>query len=924
MKKKLSVFLAVLMLMTVAMPISVYAKNGPYKSNNADDSAMALISFVDVYGDISFLYPASLDTKGRFKNSKNISYDEKTNTLTLSSFKTDEIMVLTAMGDDFKIKLSGYNELGCIVSSDMNWGGSVTVTGSGALIVNEKGAFTDAVFVDGSGTGNAFFKVEKTVGVKLYKGSDSAVSVYGTSDDSEKIILEGTVVADQTTVEKYSKNIYEQEKVYSVNHYAGSGVFYGKTGAGNENKIFIAELVYADRNVYNVAEVVYDAELKNYVLLPMAESGKELVLEESGFIPLPADKYPADVLEISPYTEDMNVCIDENGKKCVFIDYSELSKPETDVEVYEVLEHKAYGKLALLYNPKKTYKELKKVKSENRYNHINFSKVITINTTPETVPSKVVLKSVVNAYGGLNVSWNTASGAESYKVYRKASTEKNWSIIANVTATSYLDKTAKTGVKYTYTVRGENVLGLGAFDSKGVSETYVASPSVAIANATNGIKVSWSTVSGSAGYTVYRSQYSGGKWSGWKNMGTAKPDKSSWTDKSVASGITYRYTVRTNFNKIKSGYQATNGLMVLSTPTVKISNASSGVNVTWSKVNGALNYTVYRAEYLGSKWSGWKQINTVGAVTNYIDTTAKSGICYKYTVRAVNGGSTGAYKASALLLYLAQPTVTIANASNGIKVSWSKSNGATGYTVYRSQYSGGKWSGWKVMGTAKADKSAWTDKSVKNGVAYKYTVRAINGNTKSTFTETAGLVRLANPTVKIANATTGVKVTWTKASGATGYIVYRSELVNGKWSSWKNLGKLGNVNSYVDATATSGITYKYTVKAFNGVSMSAYTASANLLYLVMPKVTVAEAEKGITVSWNASAGAKAYIVYRAEYDAKTKKWSSWEILADAVNGDSVAYTDITAVSGKTYRYTVRAASDVTKSGYASSADILKK
>ncbi|MBE6747976.1 MAG: hypothetical protein E7557_01970 [Ruminococcaceae bacterium] len=831
MRKTLSVFLAVLMLITIVMPISVYAKNGPYKSNNADDSTMALISFVDVYGDISFLYPASLDTQLRFKNSKNISYNEKTNTLTLSNFKTDEIMVLTAMGDDFKIKLSGYNKLGCIVSSDLDWGGSVTVTGGGVLIVNEKGVFTVAVFIDGSGTGNAFFKVEKTVGVKLYKGSDSAVGVYGVAEaDSKKtIILEGTVSANATTTEKYTKNIYEQEKVYLVDHYTGSGVFYGKSGASNENKIFIAEPAYSDREVYNVAEVVYDAELKNYVLLPVAESGKEVVLAESGFVPLPADKYPADVLEIKPYIEEMNVCIDENGKKCVFIDYSELSKPETDVEVYEILEHKAYGKLALLYSPKKTYKELKKVKSITEYNHTNLSNVITVNSTPETVPAKVTLKSAGNAYGGVTVTWNAVSGADSYRVYRKASTEKSWTLIANVTGASYLDKTAKNGVKYTYTVKAKNILGLGGYDAKGVSTTYIAAPTMKITTATAGIKVSWSQVNGATGYKIYRSTLTNGKWSGWKVMGTAPANKVAWIDKSAVSGVTYRYTARTVNNKLMSSYEATKGLMFLSTPTVKIATASNGVKVSWSKISGAKNYAVYRSEYVNGKWSGWKKINTVGTVTNYIDNTANSGVNYKYTIKAVNGSYLSVYKASAQLLYLAQPTVTIANASNGIKVTWSKVNGAKGYTIYRSQLNNGKWSSWKVMGTAASTKSLWIDKSAKEAVNYKYTVRAINGNVKSTYKETAGLVRLINPTVKVANDTTGVKVTWTKASGATGYAVYRSELVNGKWSSWKSLGKVGNVNSYIDATATSGFTYKYTVKSVNGASMSTYVSSSDIL-----------------------------------------------------------------------------------------------
>ncbi len=833
MRKTLSVFLAVLMLITIVMPISVYAKNGPYKSNNADDSTMALISFVDVYGDISFLYPASLDTQLRFKNSKNISYDEKTNTLTLSNFKTDEIMVVTAMGDDFKIKLSGYNELGCIISSDLSWGSSITITGKGVLYVNEKKNYADAVYVDGSGTGKAFFKVEKTVGVKLFKGTDNAIGIYGVAEaDSKKtLILEGTVSAGQTTSHKYIRNIYEQEKVKTIEHYEGPGIFCGKSGDGNENKIFIAEVSNGNKNTYNVAEVVFDNELKNYIVLPVNKTSKNITLKENGYVTLAEGKYPEDVFVIDDYVVNMDVCIDENNKRCVFIDYSTSDKLESDIEVYEVLEHTKYGKLALLYNPKKTYKELKKVKSVTEYNHLNTSSSVTINAVPKTVPKKVVLKSAANSYGGVKISWNATNDTVHYRVYRAQLVNNKWSgwnLLSKTKETNYFDNTVGSGVTYKYTVRAENILGLGAFDSNGVKTTYLSLPTTTISNTTNGVKVLWTKSNGATGYTVYRSILTNGKWSGWKVMGTTKADKLAWIDKSVNAGTTYKYTVRAINNDIKSSFKETEGLLYLSVPAVKISNSAKGVNVSWTKITGAINYAVYRAEFTNGKWSSWKVVSRTGSVTNYVDSTVNSGVTYRYTVRAINGKTMSAYKQSDSLLYLAQPTTTVANATNGIKVSWTKSNGATGYTVYRSVLTNGKWSGWKVMGTAKADKFAWLDKSVDAGATYRYTVRAIKSNVKSTFTATNGLVRLIAPTVKVKNSNNGVKVSWNKISGAKGYYIYRAEYVNGKWSGWKNMGKLGNVNSYIDTTATKGVTYKYTIRAYNDVSFSAYVASATV------------------------------------------------------------------------------------------------
>ena len=45
------------------------------------------------------------------------------------------------------------------------------------------------------------------------------------------------------------------------------------------------------------------------------------------------------------------------------------------------------------------------------------------------------------------------------------------------------------------------------------------------------------------------------------------------------------------------------------------------------------------------------------------------------------------------------------------------------------------------MGTAKASKKSWIDKSAKKGVTYKYTVRAVNGSVKSTYKASSNVKR---------------------------------------------------------------------------------------------------------------------------------------------------------------------------------------
>ena len=272
-------------------------------------------------------------------------------------------------------------------------------------------------------------------------------------------------------------------------------------------------------------------------------------------------------------------------------------------------------------------------------------------------------------------------------------------------------------------------------------------PVVTSVNTTNGIKVTWNNIENAECYTVYRRVYneSTKKYSGWSVLKTDYTE-TSFTDTNVKFGIIYSYTVRAVNGDVRSSYKAATGVRVNITPTIKVANVSNGVKVSWSGVENATGYTVYSASYNAKtkKWSGWTNRGTVkSGITSWTDKKAKSGTYYKYTVRACYGSFRSSYKASDKIWFLAQPTVTVKKASNGIKVSWTQCTGEKGYTVYRAEYNPTtkKWSGWKNMGTVGKDKITWTDKSAKKGVYYKYTVRAVNGEYKSSYKASGSVKR---------------------------------------------------------------------------------------------------------------------------------------------------------------------------------------
>ena len=473
--------------------------------------------------------------------------------------------------------------------------------------------------------------------------------------------------------------------------------------------------------------------------------------------------------------------------------------------------------------------------------------IITLN-----IPSV----STENTAKGINVFWNAIENAQSYDIYRRqynASTKKwsGWSKIqTGYTETNYVDGTVVLGTNYRYTVRAVNGTVMSSYTSSATIK-YNVTPTVKVANATNGVKVAWSTVANATGYTVYRSTYSNGKWSGWKNMGTAKANKTAWVDKNVKTGVAYKYTVRAAYGKILSSYNKSGASVVfLNTPAVKIANNATGMKVAWSKVAGATGYVIYSSQYdpATNSWSKWSNRGAVNT-NSWIDTAVQSGVTYKYTVRALNGKSLSAYVSSGALMYLAQPTVKIANAQAGINVSWSQSAGALGYTVYRSEYDAKtkKWSSWKNRGTATADKSSWVDKKVASGKYYKYTVRAINGNAKSTFVSTGGMIFLAQPTITVSKDINSNVISWNTVNGATGYRVFRK--ANGE-TNWSIVATVKNT-SCSDTNINDESTYTYTVRAYKGKVWSSYdingvTINRNYKQAVFDLVNIERAKAGLS------------------------------------------------------------------------------
>ncbi len=249
------------------------------------------------------------------------------------------------------------------------------------------------------------------------------------------------------------------------------------------------------------------------------------------------------------------------------------------------------------------------------------------------------LKKAENASNGIKITWQKVTGANSYIIGRKTGSS-GWVKIAQVgNVDNYIDKTAKAGTTYTYTVVSVCDDVKGFYDEAGVTYKRLSTVKTESANNTaDGVKITWKPISNCIGYNIYR-KTENGKYTRIATVKGAK--KSYYTDKKAKSGTKYIYKVvaysgnnLSCFNEVSRYY--------LDNPSLSSAKSSKkGVTAKWKKITGADGYYVYRKTGSGS----YKKIATVkgGKKYSYLDKSAKKGKTYTYKVKAYHGKTTSAY-----------------------------------------------------------------------------------------------------------------------------------------------------------------------------------------------------------------------------------------------------------------------------------------
>ncbi len=432
--------------------------------------------------------------------------------------------------------------------------------------------------------------------------------------------------------------------------------------------------------------------------------------------------------------------------------------------------------------------------------------------------------------------------------------------------------------------------------------TFVATGTPTNFTATAGagqVTLSWTAVTGSAGYVIYRSQNAGTLPTTSAAAATATPyatttNTSGYTDFGAADGATYYYCIAESFAPVYGTPTTASSAVTPSAPSVTDMSAASFTQYGYYS-SGMNGMSLAAASYAGGTapsasrnsppggWAGyaqaWYSVNLTAGCSYTISFTLASGVAVLSTQTGTSSGST--------------------------QVDWATPSGKTATIVHTST----------ANETLYVICSQYTADPNPNG-----TQAAVTG---TLFVQAATLVGPLNLTV---TANQGYNVlTWTPVNGADRYYIYRgtSNTTGGpafaataSWlpnstseptttsSNWPNYvddtsAGAGTTNTYSDygsattgnaGAMTNGVTYYYAVSSVysgnyptasmtppagssppSGSSIHGTpTAPSSGVVAQVFGVPVVTATAGsgatagtITLSWNAIPGANRYYIYRS-------------------------------------------------------------
>ena len=237
---------------------------------------------------------------------------------------------------------------------------------------------------------------------------------------------------------------------------------------------------------------------------------------------------------------------------------------------------------------------------------------------------------IANTKAGIELTWSAAANADSYVVLRKTGTSDTWEKIADTAKTAYVDSNVTENTVYTYAVQSVSKAGTSAYTGQSVTRktpiTTLATPAVALGNASTNVTLKWKKISGAKQYVIYRKA---GNAKAWTKIATVKT--LSYADRQVKAGVKYTYAVKASGDYAISSYKA-KAIYRVNGQDIDFFNSpeKAKINVKVLKDSTATGYQVQYSK--NSAFKGTKTVTFAG-VKNTSLTFKTAGAGTKYFVR---------------------------------------------------------------------------------------------------------------------------------------------------------------------------------------------------------------------------------------------------------------------------------------------------
>ncbi|HEX2208086.1 MAG TPA: S8 family serine peptidase [Longimicrobium sp.] len=366
----------------------------------------------------------------------------------------------------------------------------------------------------------------------------------------------------------------------------------------------------------------------------------------------------------------------------------------------------------------------------------------------------------------------------------------------------------------------------------------------------------------------------------------------------------------------------------------------TSILVTWA--DGSVNETgfvVSRRAAPSGIFGPWADVGSPGRNgTNFTSAGLAAGVPYQFRVRACNAAGCSAWAAGATVTIPTSPPAApfnlVANPASGTVAALTWSDGSadeTSFSLARALRNlDGTWGAYTTIVSLPTDATAFNNAGLLSGRQYRYQLRACNPSGCSALATSNIVVMPSVPPAPPAIAATAlagrsIRVQWTDAAtNERSVTLQRAPVSSGGFvGNFALVASLApNTVAYTNTGLSVG-TYQYRVRACNQAGCSAWTTSGNVTIPPVPGAPasvsgVPLSTTSVRVTWpDAGAVETSYQVYGARRNLDGT-WPAYSAITTTLPANTVLYNHAGLLSGRAYRYQVRACNVTGCSAFATS------